>query len=80
LNVQTRWPWITAFLAIMVIISPPGREIIHDAFFSSEALSRGIAQFLLTIALGIAVLIAGLEWLVRLIISRRRARGATTSS
>ena len=80
MNVQTRWPQITAFLAIMVIMSPPGREIIHDALFSREALSRDIARFLLDIGLGVGVLIAGLEWRVRLIITRRRARGATTSS
>jgi hypothetical protein len=76
---MTRWPWISLLLAVLIVISPPGREIIHDAFYSGEAISRNIAQFLITIALGIAVLIAGLEWLVRLIISRRRARGATSS-
>lgn len=80
MNVQTRWPWITTALAVLVVFTPPAREIIHDALFSGEALSRNIARFLLYIGLGIAVLTAGLEWLVRLIISRRRARGVTTSS
>lgn len=65
-------------LLIVVIISPLGREISHDAFFSGEALSRNIAQFMLYIGLGIAALIVALEWLVRLIISRRRARDATS--
>ena len=77
MNVQTRWPWITMLLAVLVIISPLGREIIHDAFFSHEPLSQSIAQFLLYIGIAVAVLIGGLEWLVRVIISRRRARGAT---
>jgi hypothetical protein len=76
---MTRWPWISLLLAVLVVISPPGREIIHDAFYSGEALSRNIAQFLVYIGLGVAVLIIALEWLVRLIISRRRARGATSS-
>ena len=67
-------------LAVLVMISPPGREIIRDAFFAREALSQGIAEFLLYIGLGIVVLLGGLEWLVRLIISRRHARGATTSA
>jgi hypothetical protein len=77
---MTRWPWMTMVLAVLVVISPLGRDIIHDAFFSGEALSRSISQFVLYIGLAFLVLIAGLEWLVRLIISRRRARGATLSS
>jgi hypothetical protein len=76
---MTRWPWISLLLAVLIVISPVGREIIHDAFYSGEALSRSIAQFLVYIGLGAAVLITALEWLVRLIISRRRARGATSS-
>jgi hypothetical protein len=63
-------------LAVLVIVSPLGREIIHDAVFSHEPLSQSIAGFLLYVGLGIVVLISGLEWLVRVIISRRRARGA----
>ena len=77
---MTRWPWISLLLAIFVIISPLGREIIHDAYFSGEALSRSISWALIYVGLSGLALIAGLEWLVRLIISRRRARGATTSS
>ena len=73
-----RWPWVSMLLASLVIVSPLGREIIHDALFSSEALSRDIGRFVFFIGLGILVLIVALEWLVRFIISRRRARGATT--
>jgi hypothetical protein len=65
-------------LAIIVILSPLGQEVIHDAFFSGEALSRNITQPLFFIGLGLLLLIGALEWLVRLIISRRRARGAST--
>ena len=75
---RTRWPWISLLLAIIVIISPPGREVTHSAFFSGEQLSRNIAQPVFCIGLATLVLIAALEWLVRLLMSRRRARGATT--
>ncbi len=68
------------FLAIIVVISPLGREIIHDAFFSSEALSRNIAQFLVFAGLGILVVISVIEWLIRMLISRRRARDATSTA
>jgi hypothetical protein len=73
---MTRWPWISLLLAVLTVISPVGREIIYDAFYRGEGLSRNIAQFVLCIGLGIVALIVVLEWLVRLIISRRRARSA----
>jgi hypothetical protein len=78
LNVRTRWPWISMLVSIAIIASPLGREVIHNAFFSGEALSRNIAQPLFFTGLGIAVLIGAIEWLVRTIISKRRARSAST--
>jgi hypothetical protein len=74
----TRWPWISLLFAIIVIISPLGREVIHDAFFAGEALSRNIAQAMLTVGLAFLVVVIALEWLARFLISRRRARGAKT--
>ena len=74
-----RWPWISALLGAVVILTPPGSEILHDAFFASEAISRNIAQFLVYAGLAILVLMGLLEWLVRVLVSRRRARGATTT-
>ena len=76
---MTRWPWISLLLAVLVVISPVGREIVHDALYSGESLSRSISWAVIYIGLGILAAIAVLEWLVRLIISRRRARGATSS-
>jgi len=64
-------------LAVLVLVSPVGRDILHDAFFSGEALSRNIAQFVLLIGLAVLVLICAIEWLIRMLIWRRRARGAT---
>ena len=73
-----RWPWISLALGAVVILSPLGREVLHNAFFSGEALSRNIAQPFVFAGLGALVLIGLLEFLVRTLISRRRARGATT--
>ncbi len=63
-------------VSILILVSPIGTEVLHDAFLSGEALSRSIAQPIAFI--GFAILISGcaLEWLVRSIVSRRRARGA----
>ena len=73
---RTRWPWISVLLAIAVLVSPPGREVFHDAFLSGEQLSRNIAQPIYFIGLAILAFVILLEWLVRILISRRRARGA----
>ena len=73
-----RWPWISLLLAVVIVVSPLGQEVIHNAFFSGEALSRNIAQPFFFVGLAILVLIAAVEWLVRLIIAKRRARGATS--
>jgi hypothetical protein len=74
---RTRWPWISMLLSIIILISPIGYEVLHDAFFSGEALSRAIAQPLAFIGFAILSLICVIEWLVRQVISKRRARGAT---
>ena len=73
-----RWPWISILLGVLAAASPVGQELIQDAFFSGEALSRNIAQPLFFMGLALLALIAAAEWLVRLLISKRRARGTTT--
>ena len=72
-----RWPWISIVVAVLVVVSPLGQEVIHNGFFSGEGLARNIAQPLFFTGLGIFVLIAVAEWLVRLIILKRRVRGTT---
>jgi hypothetical protein len=52
--------------------------VIHNAFFSGEALSRNIAQPLFFMGLALLALTAAAECLIRLLISKRRARGTTT--
>ncbi|MBR0839687.1 hypothetical protein JQ607_05715 [Bradyrhizobium liaoningense] len=73
---RTRWPWIAMLLSIIVLVSPIGTEVLHDAFFSSEQLSRSIAQPIAFIGLAILISICLIEWLIRSIVSKRRARGA----
>ena len=50
-------PWITAVLTVVLIFNPLGFDFIRTAFFSSEQLSRNIAQPIVAIA---AVILAGL--------------------
>jgi hypothetical protein len=73
-----RWPWMSILLGVLAAVSPVGQEVIHNAFFSGEALSRNIAQPLFFMGLALLALIAAAEWLVRLLISKRRGRGTTT--
>ncbi|OKO88327.1 hypothetical protein AC629_09910 [Bradyrhizobium sp. NAS80.1] len=74
---RTRWPWIAMLLSIIILVSPIGTEVLHDAFFCGEQLSRSIAQPVAFIGFAILTSICVIEWLVRSIISKRRARGAT---
>jgi hypothetical protein len=73
---RTRWPWIAMLLSIIVLVSPIGTGVLHDAFFSGEQLSRNIAQPVAFIGFAILISICIIEWLVRTIVSKRRARGA----
>jgi hypothetical protein len=77
LHVRTRWPWISLLLGAVVALNPIGLDFLRSAFFSGEQLSRNIAQPIVLSALAILVLIGIIEWLVRLIVFKRRARGAS---
>jgi hypothetical protein len=79
LNVRTRWPWISKLLGGLLVLNPVGLDFLHSAFFAGEQLARNIAQPIALTALAIPVLIGAVEWPVRTIIFRRRARGATTA-
>ncbi|WP_375308529.1 hypothetical protein WI560_14520 [Bradyrhizobium sp. A11] len=76
MHVRTRWPWISLLLGAVVALNPIGLDFLRSAFFSGEQLSRNIAQPIVLSALAILVLIGIIEWLVRLIVFKRRARGA----
>ena len=67
-------------IAAIAVLNPLGLEIVHLAYFSSEALSRNIWRPIALTGMAIMALMAVLEWQVRKFIIRRRARAATTLS
>jgi flagellar biogenesis protein FliO len=66
-------------LTAVVALNPVGLEFFRSAFFAGEQLARNIAQPIVLTAMAILALIVALEWLVRVFIIKRRARGATTA-
>ncbi|MEY9185129.1 hypothetical protein ABIG06_006630 [Bradyrhizobium sp. USDA 326] len=77
MHVRTRWPWISLLLGAVVALSPIGLDFLHSAFFAGEQLARNIAQPIVLAALAVMVLVVVLEWLVRSLLVKRRARGAS---
>ncbi|MBR0775748.1 hypothetical protein JQ625_12990 [Bradyrhizobium diazoefficiens] len=74
---RTRWPWISMLLSVVILVSPIGTDVLYDAFFNGEGLMRSLSQPIAFILLAILISICAIEWLARLIVSKRRARGAT---
>ncbi len=74
---RTRWPWISLLLSAALVLNPVGLDFLHSAFFAGEQLARNIAQPIVLTALAIMAVVIGLEWLVRSLIARSRARGVT---
>ncbi|UQR67662.1 hypothetical protein LRP30_21480 [Bradyrhizobium sp. C-145] len=74
---HVRWPWISLLLGAVVALNPIGLDFLHSAFLSGEQLSRNIAQPIVLSALAILVLVGIIEWLVRFVVFKRRARGAS---
>ena len=74
---RTRWPWISLLLSAVLVLTPAGLDLVHSAFFAGEQLARNIAQPIVPTALAIMAVVIGFEWLVRSLIARSRARGAT---
>ncbi len=64
-------------LAAVLILNPIGLDVVHAAFFSSEALSRGIWRPIMFAVAAAMILIVLLEWRTRTMILNRRARGKT---
>jgi len=74
---RSRWPWIWLLLSAELVFNPVGLNLLHSAFFAGEQLARDIAQLIVLTALAIMAVAIGLEWLVRSLIARSRARGVT---
>ena len=66
-------------LAAVVALNPVGLEFFRSAFFAGEQLARNITQPIVLTTMAILGLIGALEWLVRVFIINRRARGTTTA-
>lgn len=77
MHVRTRWPWISLLLGAVVALNPIGLDFLRSAFFAGEQLARNIAQPIVLTALAVMVLMVVLEWLVRSLLVKRRARGAS---
>ncbi|ULK98159.1 hypothetical protein [Bradyrhizobium sp. I71] len=77
MHVRTRWPWISLLLGAVVALNPIGLDFLRSAFFAGEQLARNIAQPIVLTALAVMVLVVVLEWLVRSLLVKRRARGAS---
>lgn len=77
MHVRTRWPWLSLLLGAVAAFNPIGLDFLRSAFFSGEQLSRNIAQPIVLSALAILLLVGIIEWLVRFVVFKRRARGAS---
>ena len=69
----SRWPWVTTVGAAIIVLTPPAREIFYAAFISSERFLQDLTQMIYLGGVAIAIMLAIIEWRVRIII-RRRAR------
>ena len=66
-------------LTAAAALNPAGLDFLRSAFVVGEQLARNIAQPIVLSAMAILALIGALEWLVRLFLINRRARGGTLS-
>lgn len=72
---RTRWPWITLFIAAIAVLNPVGLDIIYGAFLSDQQSLRNISQPIAWIGMTILSATMLLEWILRTLALKRRARG-----
>lgn len=77
---MTRLPWITGIVAAVVLVSPLGQSVLHGSFLSGEQLARSISQLVLIAGIAILVALAVIEWLVRVVLVRRRTAEAASAA
>jgi hypothetical protein len=75
----TRCPWVTAVVAAIIVMTPPAREIFYGAFISRERFLQDLMQIIYLAGVAIAILLAVIEWGVRVLIVRRRARALASA-
>jgi uncharacterized membrane protein len=66
-------------LAAVLVLNPLGLDVLNAAFFSNEQLSRSIWQPIALIAIAILSALLLVEWLLRTLVLKRRARRITTA-
>lgn len=71
---NTRWPWIVPLLALLLALTPPVFALIHAALYSSDRLGQNIARPLAVMALGVVCALTLIEWGIRSLILRNRAK------
>ena len=79
MKLRTRWPWVTALLAAVVMLNPIGLDIVYSAFFSGEQLSRNIWGPIAWTGIALLIVIVLLEWIFRTLILKRNARNTTNA-
>jgi uncharacterized membrane protein len=66
-------------LAAVLVLNPLGLDVLNAAFLSNEQLSRSIWQPIALIAIAILSALLLVEWLLRTLVLKRRARRITTA-
>ena len=66
-------------LLAILVLNPLGLDVLNAAFFSNEQLSRNIWQPIALIAIAILSALLLVEWLLRTLVLKRRARRITTA-
>ena len=66
-------------LLAILVLNPLGLDVLNAAFFSNEQLSRNIWQPIALIAIAILSALLLVEWLLRTLVLKRRARRTTTA-
>jgi hypothetical protein len=66
-------------LVAILVLNPLGLDVLTAAFFSNEQLSRNIWQPIALIVIAILFALLLLEWFLRTLVLKRRARRTTTA-
>jgi len=66
-------------LVAILVLNPLGLDVLNAAFFSNEQLSRSSWQPIALIVMAMLLALVLLEWFVRTLVLKRRARRTTTA-
>ena len=66
-------------LVAILVLNPLGLDVLNAAFFSNEQLSRSSWQPIVLIVIAMLLALVLLEWFLRTLVLKRRARRTTTA-